>query len=171
MAGLEEMIETATDAGNCTTTPQVCSPSRARSKESGDGTESSRRWTRSQSPLRQLLSASNSRPSSPKNNRTQGGRGDGDDSAPSMVVGFAAELSPTLSSDSVRSAFQRQQQHQQQRVCLKSVLHPVSYDECHIPSEDEQGGGGGGDDGCDNGSTTDAAPGATVSADGVVSDS
>lgn len=134
---------------------------RASSKEGG-GTDLSRKWTRSQSPLRQLLSASNSRPSSPKNSGSQGGRGDGACPAPTEVVGVAAELSPILSSESVGPVLQEQQQ--QQRVCLKSVFHPVSYDECHIPSEEGQAGGGD-DDGCDN---SNAASGVGVSA-GVVS--
>ena len=75
-------------------------------------------------------------------------------------------MSPTLSSDGVRPVL-HQQQHQQQRVCLKDVLHPVSYDECHIPSEEGHDGGGG-DDGYDSGNNRNAASGAAVSAEGTV---
>ena len=56
-----------------------------------------------------------------------------------------------------------QQQLEQKRV--RSFLHPVSYDECHILSEDEQTGGcGDGSDSC-NGSSP--AVGEAVSGDGV----
>lgn len=79
-----------------------------------------------------------------------------------MVTGTVAEVSPTPSSDGVKPVLQ-----QRQRVCLKNVLHPVSYDECHIPSEEEDGGGG--DDGCDSGNNGNAASGAAASAEGVVS--
>eukprot|EP00903_Cladosiphon_okamuranus_P005523 g5501.t1 len=162
MAGLTQVIEIATGTGDCASSPQVRSP-RSRSKESGDGDDISRGWTRSQSPLRQLLSASNSRPSSPTSKSNQGGRDyDGDDcKAPAVIAGAAAGVA-TVSSDGVRSVLQ-----QQQRVCLKNVLHPVSYDECHIPSDEQDGGGG--NDGCDSGHNGNPAPGTAVSAKGVVS--
>lgn len=81
-----------------------------------------------------------------------------------MVAEVAAQASTTLSFDSGEPVLQQQQQ----RVCLKNVLHPVCYDECHTPTEEEQAGGDG-DDGYDNSDNSNAASGAAVSADGVVS--
>ncbi|CAM9624421.1 unnamed protein product [Ectocarpus fasciculatus] len=136
----------------------------------GGGDNSSQRWTRSQSPLRQLLSsASSSRPGSPK---TGGGSGGGvqpissldsaHDEALGVLAGAAANSKPcdTPPSDDIEERAaqhkQRPQQPQQQRVCVKNVLRPVSYDECHIPSEDGQDGGG--DDGNVNPGTNISRP-------------
>lgn len=74
---------------------------------------------------------------------------------------MAAEVSATLYSDSIRSVIQQQQ------VCLKNVHHPVSYDEVHIPSEEQAGGSG--DDGCNNSNNGNAASDPAGSAEGVVS--
>ncbi|CAM9592958.1 unnamed protein product [Ectocarpus sp. 13 AM-2016] len=142
----------------------------------GGGDNSSQRWTRSNSPLRQLLSsASSSRPGSPKtvNDGLEngigggGGGGGGGGSAGGMqpissldsaheealgvLAGAAAKTKPCdiPPSDDIGRAAQHeqrpQQPQQQQRVFVKNVLRPVSYDECHIPSEDGQ------DDGDDDG--------------------
>lgn len=56
-----------------------------------------------------------------------------------------------------------QQQPEQKRV--RSFLHPVAYDECHLPSEEEQLIGGGGD-GCDSDGNT-AVGGAISNEDAV----
>ncbi|CAB1116074.1 unnamed protein product [Ectocarpus sp. CCAP 1310/34] len=135
----------------------------------GGGDNSSPRWTRSHSPLRQLLSSSaSSRPGSPKTgndglgNGIGGGGGGGSaggmqpissldfahEEALGVLAGAAANAKPCdiPPSDDIERAAQHeqrpQQPQQQQRVFVKNVLRPVSYDECHIPSEDGQDDGG-----------------------------
>ncbi|CAM9959990.1 unnamed protein product [Ectocarpus sp. 8 AP-2014] len=161
----------------------------------GGGDNSSQRWTRSHSPLRQLLSsASSSRPGSPKTgndglgNGIGGGGGGGSaggmqpisslesahDEALGVLAGAAANAKPCdiPPSDDIERAAQHEQRsqepQQQQRVFVKNVLRPVSYDECHIPSEDGQDDGG--DDGNVNpGNVSRPLPATVISSDPVPS--
>ena len=152
----------------------------------------SRGWTRSQSPLRQLLSnsASGARSVSPKHGfrpsqvrvdrgdqeapcvitpshhpmveggklttasakkagKEKEGEGDADGQGATITTTAAVvvsdvpvndgELAIPESGDLQQQEQQQQQQQQQQSrgVCAKGLLHPVSYDECHIPSDQD----------------------------------
>jgi len=164
--------------------------SRARGYGRGDDTkEASRRWARSQSPLRQLLkSSSRSRPSSPKKDHQTGGggRGGGHPSLGLDQLGGHEQNAPPInghgndgsgpgelavptshhvvreSENEGSSRLILQQQLEHKRV--RSVHHPVSYDECHLPSEEEQLISGGGD-GCDSDSNSNSAVGGAISGD------
>lgn len=114
-----------------------------------------RQWTRSQSPLRQLLrsTGSTSRPGSPSRLRRGEEIGVTKDTSCEHYCGEqASNPSPMLPTTSAMvpatlhhnhflgassTQHEPKQQQQQQRVCMKNASHPVSYDECHIPSEDQ----------------------------------
>lgn len=107
-----------------------------------------RTWTRSQSPLRQLLNAgSTSRPGSPRRSLSPNQLDDHGDLDVSTVTSNTGQTStvPALAATTGKhgggcashqpSQQQQQQPQQQQRVCMKNVFRPVSYDECHVLSE------------------------------------
>lgn len=119
-----------------------------------NGVNRPRQWTRSQSPLRQLLSTgSTSRPGSPPRLRRGEEIGVTKDTSSEHCSEQASNASPMLQTTNTMAPVALHQNHffgasstqhepkqqhkQQQRVSMKNVSHPVSYDECHIPSEDQ----------------------------------
>lgn len=130
---------------------------RAQDIDDNIGVNRPRQWTRSQSPLRHLLTTgSTNRPGSPPRLRhgEESGVTNEDTSCERHCGEQASNSSPMLQTASTMAPVElrpghvfgasstqhepkQQQQQQQHRVCMKNVSHPVSYDECHIPAEDQ----------------------------------
>lgn len=125
---------------------------RQRCEERQNESSLQRRWTRSQSPLRQLLKAgTSSRPGSPQREPPTGladGNSSGHDdldasdgaiytttgSLPMMARSADRGNDDMVPEDDSSDTLHRP--IQLERRCMKSVFHPISYDECHIPADE-----------------------------------
>ena len=108
-----------------------------------------RKWTRSHSPLRQLLDAGPRRRAGYPHRRLRLGQAerclDLDISLISKLPSDGADVTlrhnssgATISgtdSDASKSARHQTVPPQEQRVCMKDVFRPMFYDECHVASE------------------------------------